>query len=158
MKKIKTLLAMALVIALLALNACSSEEANEPAEIDWSRHSIIIDGEIGVEANLHTAFGSDFPTHVPLAPVAAALGAVIDINDTNPPTVTMEGLNGTIRFTVGSYLFDVAGSTVELWQPSLFVGNDIYVPIPFFRAVYGMGQAMWMSGHVHIDTEADDMM
>ena len=127
-------------------------------EVDWSLFPIIIDGQRGVTANWHTAEGEDFPTHIPLIPVAAALGAIVDAAYTFPPEVTMQGLLGQITFTVGSYDFYVNGNEVELWQPSLLVDGDIYVPIAFFRDIYGMGQAMWMGGHVYLDTEASNDM
>jgi len=127
------------------------------AGVDWSLYPIIIDQRIGVAANWHTVDGEDFPTHIPLVPIADALGAEVVISDSDPQTVTLEGLRGTITFTVGSYDFYVDGEGIELWQPSLFVGSEIYVPISFFRDVYGMGSAGWHSGHVFIDTHGSDM-
>ncbi|MCL2528060.1 MAG: copper amine oxidase N-terminal domain-containing protein [Defluviitaleaceae bacterium] len=183
MKKFKVFFIMALLAMALGLGACGRADAdapnNEPppyeAEdvpeneqpdyqpdgtggIDWSLYPIIIDGERGVAANWHTASGEDFPTHIPFIPVAEALGAVFSIEYSDPQVVTVEGLNGTIVFTVGSYDFDVEGNAIELWQPSLLVDGNIYVPIAFFRNIYGMGNAAWMGGHVHLDTHgADDM-
>jgi len=160
MKRNKIAVIFVLAILMLVLAACGSAEDTPTAsnqssgshgEVDWSIHPIIIDNEIGVAANWHTAAGSDFPTHIPLLPVAYALGTAVTINDSS---VTLEGRNGTITFTVGAVHFNVDGRNVELWQPSLLVDGEIYVPIPFFRDVFGMGSAMWMSGHVHLDTYA----
>ncbi|MCL2360220.1 MAG: copper amine oxidase N-terminal domain-containing protein [Defluviitaleaceae bacterium] len=160
------------LVAILALAACggSSEsgggqadtplyvDAGQDSDIDWSLFPIIIDGQRGVAADWYTAPGEDFPTHIPLAPVAAALGVVLDIADSFPPEVSMEGRQGPITFTVGTYIFNIGSQRVDLWQPSLLVDGEIYVPIPFFRDVFGMGQAMWMGGHVHLNTEAMDDM
>jgi len=170
MKKSKLALLLILSAAVLGLSACGESETtndappvveqeqpaldHDPGEIDWSRYPIIINGERGVAADWHTAPGEDFPTHIPLMPVAEALGVQVNVDDS---TVTMEGINGTITFTVGSFDFDVAGNTVELGHSSLLVGNNIYVPITFFRAVYGMGQSAWIGGHVFIDEQASDM-
>jgi len=166
MKK-KKLLMVIIFAAVFALAACGREsESGESTplyvdasgdDFDWSLFPIIIDGQRGVSADWHTVEGEDFPTHVPLLPVAAALGVTVDIVDSFPPEVNMEGRNGQINFTVGVYDFIVAGRSVELWQPSLLIDGEIYVPIPFFRDVFGMGSARWISGHVHLDTEADDM-
>ena len=180
-------LALALVIAamLLGFSGCNSEtepQQDEPPytgtdnghitpeilpdyideieEIDWSLFPIIIDGAIGVAADWHTAEGEYFPTHIPLIPVVEALGTLetLAIYGSYPQVVTLQGLNGAIVFTVGSYEFTIDGNTIELWQPSLLVGGEIYVPIAFFRDAFGMGNAMWMGGHVHLDTHgAGDM-
>jgi len=168
MKKI-TLLLLLIVLALVVAACGSADEdapsASEPlyedagdGDMDWSQFPIIIDGQRGVRANWFTAPGQDFPTHIPLIPVAAALDTTVHIEDSDPQGVRLNGLNGSITFHVGSNDFNVAGQNVELWQPSILVDGEIYVPIAFFRDVFGMGQAAWMSGHVHIDTEASDMM
>jgi len=184
MKKFSRVLALVLIIAALGLSACSSSGADSSdanneqsptiednqnneqpdtqpedypdyeAEIDWSLYPIIIDQRIGVTANWHTVDGEDFPTHIPLLPVADALEVEVVLDDSDPQTVTLEGLRGVITFTVGSNDFNVDGESIELWQPSLLLGSEIYVPISFFRDVYGMGGAAWMSGHVYLDTHA----
>jgi len=175
MKKIK--LVFLLTAAVLILSACSgtettqdSSQTNQPSsnaplyidvttgDVDWAQVQIIIDGQRGVSARLHTPDGEDFPTHVPLIPVANALGVALNIEDSHPPSVTLNGLNGAISFTVGSNSFSVGNQTVSLWHQSLLVDNEIYVPIIFFRDVFGMGQAMWMGGIVYLDVEAFDDM
>jgi len=170
-----------LIAALLAVSACGGTETappaneppyvaegnqtNEPPEtqpdnqepIDWSLYPIIIDGSIGVAANPYFPDGDDFPTHVPLIPIAEALNSAVNWNrDTGE--VTLQGLNGSISFVVGDEDYDVDGETVSLWLPSMLVDGELYVPIPFFRNIFGMGSAMWMSGHVYIDTHATDDM
>ncbi|MCL2571664.1 MAG: copper amine oxidase N-terminal domain-containing protein [Defluviitaleaceae bacterium] len=169
MKKFSLLLL--LVVLAFVVAACGSDDAGatnangEPMyedvsgeDVDWSQFPIIINGQRGVRANWFTAPGQGFPTHIPLIPVAAALDATVHIEDSDPQGVRLNGLNGSITFHVGSNDFNVAGQNVELWQPSILVDGEIYVPIAFFRDVFGMGQAAWISGHVHIDTEASDMM
>ena len=129
-------------------------------DVDWSMFPIIIDGNTGVAADWYTVDGEDFPTHIPLMPVAEGLRVLetVAIDDADPQIITLEGLNGTITFTVGSNEFAVDGNTVELWHSSLLVNDEVYVPISFFRDVFGMGAASWMGGHVHLDTHgADDM-
>jgi len=155
MKKCMIVLALILASIAFGLSGCSSTDT-EQEDTDWSVYPIIIDGQ-GLRANIHTAAGSDFPTHVPLIPVAEALGADVDIQDGDPMRISLTGRRGLIRFTVGSDSFNVGNDTVSLWQPSLLVDDEIYVPIPFFRDVFGMGNAMWMGGHVYIDTQASDM-
>jgi len=174
MRKIKLAVSIVLGTLALALSACSAESTqdnqgpatgNEPlyvdvttGDVDWANVQIIIDGRRGVAANLHTHADADFPTHVPLVPVANALGVTVSTAYSYPPHVTLEGLQGTIGFTVGTNTFTVGNQTVTLWHQSLLVDNEIYVPILFFRDVFGMGQAMWMGGIVYIDAEAFDDM
>jgi len=175
MKKVKFAALIVLGALVLALGACAAEttENNPPpapsagqplyvdvttGDVDWANIQIIIDGRKGLSANLHTPAGEDFPTHVPLVSVANALGADVSIAYSYPPQVTLEGLRGNIGFTVGTNEFSVGNQTVNLRHSSLLLDNDIYVPIPFFRDVFGMGQAMWMAGIVYLDTEATDDM
>ena len=139
----------------------SSTEMLFGDDIDWSLYPIIINNAVGVEADLYTMEGSDFPTHVPLFPVAFALGVdEIETQDTDPPVIELDGLKGGISFVVGSEEFSVGGETVTLLDlhASMAIRGEIYVPISFFRDVFGMGSALWMSGHVHIDAfAAEDM-
>jgi len=128
------------------------QQQDDDYDFDWTGYNIIIDGEIGVAANWHTAYGEDFPTHIPLLPVAEALRVDVVVSDDEAQTVVMQGLTGVITFTVGSQEFDVDGNVVELWQPSILVDDNLYVPIAFFRDVYGMGNAAWIGGHVYLDT------
>ena len=124
-------------------------------ETDWSRYPIIINGR-GITANFHTAEGEDFPTHVPLAAVAEVLGSAVNHSETGE--VTLSGLRGEIAFVVGSHDFYVDGEAVSLWQPAISVDGNVYVPIPFFREVFGMGNSSWLGGHIYIDTYATDDM
>ena len=172
-RKTKLAIWFILAAALLMLSACNGTSSqNNPqsappaalyvdvttGDVDWAQVQIIIDGRMGIAANLYTADGEDFPTHIPLIPVANALGVTVDVAYSDPPQVTLEGRNGEIGFTVGSNNFGMGNQTVSLWHPSLLIGDEIYVPILFFRDVFGMGQAMWMGGIVNIDTEVFDDM
>lgn len=121
-------------------------------EIDWSQYPIIVNGK-GVAADSIIVGDSDFPTHVPLLPVAEALDAEVTI-DNEINEITMEGLKGNISFAVGSENFVVNGETITLTQPVVKIYGVIYVPILFFRDVFGAGNAAWIGGHVYIDTHA----
>jgi hypothetical protein len=129
---------------------------------EWALYPIIIDGAIGIAADLHTMEDSEFPTHVPLTPVMEALGflGTMVIADSDPQIVTLEGIDREISFTVGSEEFIVDGETVTLfnYHTAVAVEDEIYVPILFFRDVFGMGSAFWTCGHVHIYTESFDDM
>jgi len=98
-----------------------------------------------------------FPTHVELAPMAAYLtNTELDWN-ANTNEVTLVGVNGTISFIVGGYDFVVNGETVTLFQPSVDFYGTVYVPILFFRDVFGMGSAYSQHGVININSEAVDM-
>lgn len=176
----KFILILALVLSVAILGACGDNQEAEyevwqprPTEtpvwidpnidwsspdINWSDYPIIVNG-IGIAMQPHTAEGSDFPTHVPLLPVLAALNNDGGASEgTTPPVYTIEGLNGTIVFDAGSQHFFVDGQAITLAHHSIIIGNLVYVPIAFFRDVYGLSGAFWSGGHVHINTEADDMM
>jgi len=124
----------------------------------WTPHyDIIVDGEGLVGA--HVIFIGDdaiFPTHLELTPVAAALGADVEWNqDTNE--VALKGLNGDISFIVGSYDFTVDGETVTLFLPSVDFYGTVYVPISFFRDVFGMASAYSQEGRFYISSTESDM-
>ena len=129
--------------------------------IDWSVYDVIIDGRIGVQNAEGIALGEDdilgWPTHIPLIPVAEALGATVEW-DADSGEVTLEGLNGEISFTVGTDEFQTDGREVRLNQPSQVVDGNLYVPILFFRDVFGAASAMFAGGIIEINTEdAGDM-
>jgi len=120
-------------------------------------YDVLIDGEGLVGA--HVIFvGEDaiFPTHAELVPVAAALGAEVEWNqETNE--VVLEGLNGSISFIAGSYDFTVNGETITLYQPSVDFYGTLYVPVLFFRDIYGMPSAYSFEGRIYIDSVESDM-
>ena len=119
---------------------------------------IIVDG-VGLAGVFARSVSDEdsFLTHVPLKAVAGFLGA--DVNwDQDTGEVTLEGLKGPIAFTVGSNDFDVAGETVTLYHAAMEFYGDVYVPVLFFRDVFGMGSVYSLCGQVIINTEPDDMM
>ncbi|MCL2377713.1 MAG: copper amine oxidase N-terminal domain-containing protein [Defluviitaleaceae bacterium] len=125
---------------------------------DWEPHyDIVIDGE-GLVGALVIFIGEDavFPTHLELVPVAEALGAEVYWNQSSN-TVTLEGLNGNITFTPGSYDFTVNGEIVTLAQPSVDFYGTVYVPILFFRDVFGMASAYSFEGRMYISSTESDM-
>ena len=125
---------------------------------DWSPHyDIVVDGEGLVGA--HVIFAVEdaiFPTHLELVPVAEFLGSEVEWNrDTNE--VTLEGLNGSISFMVGSDDFTVNGETVNLHLSSVDFYGTLYVPVLFFRDVFGMASAYSLEGRFYISSLASDM-
>lgn len=91
-----------------------------------------------------------FPTHVPLMHVLAALEAPVRVEGN---AVTVEGLNGTIVFEIGSNDFAVDGETITLELNSFRIDGTIYVPVPFFRVVFGMNNAYSLGDTVFIDND-----
>jgi len=177
-----TLLLLALLVAL-AFAACTPDSpADEPIEeppyeengddgyilpvppigelpddIDWSRYPVIVDG-VGVSDASFEMVGDDeiFPTHVSLMPLESVLGVDVFWNmQTNE--VSFQGLNGFISFVVGSADFTLDGEVITLEQESLRIDDEIYLPLAFFRDVFGAGSAYFSGGHVYIHTEGGDM-
>jgi len=75
MKKCRMILALILAAIAIGLSGCGSSDTDDE-NTDWSVYPIIIDGQ-GLRANFYTVEGQDFPSHVPLVPVAEALGAEV---------------------------------------------------------------------------------
>jgi hypothetical protein len=170
--------AMAAIAALLLgiLGACASgstEAAAPPgdevavfppeqmlpdtgADIDWSGDPIIVDGR-GLSIAPLTVGDAKFPTHVPLSPVADALGLAAEGlgNLHDGDTVTLDGLAGAISFVVGSGDFTLDGTVVALDGASIVQDGTLFVPISFFRDVFGVQAAYWTGGHVFIETVSD---
>ncbi|MCL2361724.1 MAG: copper amine oxidase N-terminal domain-containing protein [Defluviitaleaceae bacterium] len=130
---------------------------------DWvfedvdSHYCIVIDGE-GLVGPLAIFMNPDvdFQTHVELMPVVEFLGSPAEWNQ-ETGEVTLEGRNGSISFIVGSNDFNVDGQNVTLHNGSVDFYGTVYVPILFFRDVFGMGSAYSFEGRIYINTEADDM-
>ena len=110
---------------------------------------VVVNGEL-----LPGAFtmGDDpaFPIYVPLMHILAALNAPVNVHR---PIVTVEGLLGTITFELDSYDFDVDGEIVTLRYSAFEIDGTIFVPIPFFREVFGMNNAYVMNGTVFINND-----
>ena len=156
MTNLRKLLLLAVIAITAALTGCSSQDTNGCTDTDSDWAAIIINGE-SLPGSYFITVGDDiFPTHIPLIMVAEALGSIVNWN-TNTGAVSLDGLNGTISFTVGERMYNVGRETIDWMAPSVVIDGNLYVPIPFFRAAFGMGNAMWISGHIYIDTEACDM-
>jgi len=130
---------------------------------DWMQHfTIIIDNGIGIDAELYTADDYIYPTHVPMIPVLEIFYGALEgmvVRQSDPPIVSLNGWNGPISFTGDSGEFTVDGETIILpsGHGAITVNGEIYVPILFFSEVFGLGNAFWSSGHVHIFTEYVEM-
>ena len=181
MKKSKVALMIALVVALLGLGVYSNastdrnndsstvdenSEYEQPttlpdtidSEDDWyhplTGYDVILNGEPVSNAFSIILDDGDFPTHVTLLPILDMLDTGVTVDN---GVVTLDGMNGEVSFIIGEEDFEVAGETITLAHTSVELDGTIYVPIPFFRDIYGMGQSGWMCGHVIIDINADDM-
>jgi len=130
---------------------------SEFEDADWSVYPVIIDG-VGVPGSSFEMIGDDaiFPTHVSLMAIERALGVDIFWN-LQTDEVFFPGLKGNIHFFVGTTEFAVDGETIILDQESLRMGEEIYVPIQFFRDVFGASSAYFSGGNVFINTEGGDM-
>ncbi|MCL2572785.1 MAG: copper amine oxidase N-terminal domain-containing protein [Defluviitaleaceae bacterium] len=120
-------------------------------------YCIVVDGEglVGPLA-LFMDEEMDFQTHVELMPVAEHLGAYVNWDqDTN--IVTLEGRIGSISFEVGSYEFIVDGETVALYHSSVDFYGTVFVPVLFFRDVFGMPAAYAFEGRIYISSTESDM-
>ena len=109
---------------------------------------------------------SIFPTHVPLRPVLEALGTEPSWNS-ETREVTLTNLNGDVvsfqidlpGFRVGdeeiilrhSYMIEDLAITVA--QTAVIVDDRTFVPIQFFRIVFGMNNAYFEGGTVFIDND-----
>jgi len=178
MKKTKIVLLFVVAIAMLAFSACGGGTTTPtptptpeptpdpgyelpitlPEEIDpdeeFGDYDIFVNG-VGLPG-VHPLTLEDeiFPSHVPLVPVAEALGAFVA---TARDEVLLEGIIGPIFFTVGSEDFLVDGQTVTLFHPSIEEDGVIYVPILFFRDVFGVGTAFFEGNQAIIADEESDM-
>jgi len=93
-----------------------------------------------------------FPTHVPLRAIAEALGANLNWNAATG-TISLEGLNGIITFNPGSAAFYVNGTPITLQYAAMIYNDLTFVPISFFRVVFGMNNAYFEGGTVSINND-----
>ena len=185
MNKRKIALLLALVVAAFGLAACGGTNGGDPTpappaptpeyqspstlpeeldpedlvDLEWPEDDIFVDGVAlsGVRAR-KISEDELFPTHVPLFAVADALGMTGGFFwDADAGEVTLEGLIGTITLTIDSNVFTVNGETVELFHPAIKYEDEIYVPLLFFRDVFGAGSAFSEGGQIFISSEEDDM-
>jgi hypothetical protein len=116
----------------------------------WEQYDIIVNGRGLPGVQPITVGDYIFPTHVPLRAVLDALD--VDISwDNALQQITFEGLKGPISFVAGSAQFTVAGEIITLNQLSVVVNDRTYVPLSFFREIFGMNNAYFEGGHIFID-------
>jgi len=120
-------------------------------------HAVIVDG-VGIPGSSFEMIGEDaiFPTHVGLMAIEQALGADVFWN-MQTGEVSLMSPNGFITFMVGSTDFYIDGEPITLAEESVRIGDEIYVPIPFFRDVFGAGSAYFEGGNVFIGMDGSDM-
>ena len=154
-------IALLLMVIILALSvACGSDSpAAEQGDIEQvenvavERITVLVNGvevpgAFPMSINLEHPYA---PTHVVLMEILAVLGAPVNVAD---GVVTVEGLKGTIVFEIGSEDYVVSGEVVTLANlPSFVVDGTIYVPIRFFRDVFGMNNAYFSGGTVSINND-----
>ena len=155
-----TVLSMMIILAVSAScgNVSPSTEQGDSGQANGE--SVGVDGVVvfvnGVEVpgafpmsiNLEQPYA---PTHVVLMEILAVLEAPVNVAD---GVVTVQGLRGTIIFEIGSEDFDVGGEVVTLANlPSFVDDGTIYVPIRFFRDVFGMNNAYFSGGTVQINND-----
>lgn len=163
-KKIIPAIVLSIVMLLLALTACGDTTPTTPPdqytpapETDISAEGtdikVFVNGTIVPDAfpmsiNLEEP---NMPTHVALMPILRVLNAGVTSLDGE---VTVEGINGQITFSINSETYIVNGEVITLPNlPSFMVNGTIYVPIRFFRDVFGMNNAYFAGGTVQINNE-----
>ena len=166
MKKMKkaraviALLSMAIILAVSAAcggdSSSAQQGASEQADVEHVGvdaaevfvNGVAVPGAFPVSIDLENPHA---PTHVVLMEVLNVLGAPVNVVD---GVVTIEGLRGTITFEIGSEDYVVNGEVVTLDNlPSFVVDGTIYVPIRFFRDVFGMNNAYFSGGTVSINND-----
>ncbi|MCL1844200.1 MAG: copper amine oxidase N-terminal domain-containing protein [Defluviitaleaceae bacterium] len=129
-------------------------------ETDWSGYDIVItmDGvSFGVPGANHATVGdSIFPNYVPLRAITEILGFVPEWN-AETREITVDGLRGEITFRVDMPYYAVvsptgAASTYTL-DPPIIINDITYVPVRFFRDVFGFNNAWWTGGNISLDNE-----
>ena len=117
-----------------------------------ANYGIIINGEL-LEGTTWQQVDGLFL--VPLRAVAEKLGATVTW-DYDYHTVSVESPNGIIEFAPGQRIFSLDGEYVTIGDPaqtSLLIDERTYVPIRFFRDIFGMNNAYMHAGEAHINNE-----
>ena len=150
------------IVVLYEMPMTGPEMIDLPEDWDFeyggfTHYDIVIDGE-GLVGPLALFLEPDvnFQTHVELVPVAEFLGTEVNW-DQATNEVTLTGKLGDITFTVGTNDFAVDGQVVTLHGESVDFYGHLFVPVLFFRDVFGMGAAYSFEGRIIINTEPDDM-
>ena len=163
MKKARAAIALLLMVIILIVSAAcgsdpSSAQQDNSAQVDVEHvgvdavdvfvNGVAVPGAFPMSINLENPYA---PTHVVLMEILNVLGAPVNVAD---GVVTVEGLRGTIVFEIGSEDYVVNGEVVTLDNlPSFVVDGTIYVPIRFFRDVFGMNNAYFSGGTVSINND-----
>ena len=125
------------------------------AYFDWTRYPVIIE-DVGVPgATLYAAGDSIFPNYVSLRAVTEFLGFVPKW-DGELRQVVVPSSRGDISFRIGSSYFALVGPEINegftLDLPAIIVNDKTYVPIRFFRDVFGGFNNVWFEGgHLFMD-------
>lgn len=112
-------------------------------------YPIIING-IGLQnADFHfiTANGTE-EVFVPLRVIVESLNGVVGWNNETQEIM----VNDNISFVLGDTEFFLEGESIAL-SPSKLIDEVAYVPLNFFRLVFGMNNAFFEGGQVTIDNE-----
>ena len=128
------------------------ERPNDMDAYDEWQYEIIVNGVGLADAYARIVGDEIFPTHVPLIPIAKALGVQVDWDYDNGE-VSLEGLNGNILFAVGSTDFLVEGEAITLLQYTVVADDSVYVPLQFFIEVFGMNNAYFEGGQIFINND-----
>jgi hypothetical protein len=130
----------------------------EPDDNDeFVPYPVWVDG-VGIPNASFVVVGDDslFPTHVSLMALDLALGMDVFWN-MQTDELSLMGFNGFATFSVGSAEVIVEGERITLDQEIIRIEDEIYVPLQFFRDVFGAAGAYFLEGSVFIDTEETDM-
>ena len=123
-------------------------------EMPDSPFPIIIHGVYlsGVNFLLEDIDAENFSVSVPLRSVAENLNATIDWN-AETAMVTLQTEDKHISFAVGTTEFYVNDEVITLNNPSKLVEGSTFVPLSFFREIFGMNNAYFEGGTVFINQE-----
>ncbi|MCL1935598.1 MAG: copper amine oxidase N-terminal domain-containing protein [Defluviitaleaceae bacterium] len=126
-----------------------SDIETEP-EVDWSNYPIIVDS-VGLTDSFVEMNGT---IYVPLRSVSVALGAEV-IWNSNDNSIQIIGSGDSFSAFVylNENLFTRDAEQIELSHPAELVNGTTYVPLSFFREVFGMNNAYFEGGHVHINND-----
>lgn len=132
-----------------------SEE--EPAEVepiieeDWSDFPVILNNQGVAGGDVYDADGGElgWPTHVALRPILEHLG-IEPVWNGDTAQVSFEGFLGEVIITINSAEFMVGGEAISQPSAAIIVNDRTFVPIRFWRDVFGFANAYFEGGHMQI--------
>ena len=131
------------------------DDAVAPLEFSVN-DGILINGEVLEGADWEQIVSEEHTfIYVPVRAVAEALGATVTWDYDNYAVSIQTGDN-TISFGINSTEFTLNGEVLSIEnppQPALLINERTYVPLRFFRDVFGMNNAYMHAGQVVIDNE-----